>query len=278
VADRDPLKDARGPRSYRPGGSLRDRILSIDVIESAAAAVSILPSTAVVLGLQYRGSVRAETGPLAPIGVTGIQATARRYAYAERTASILVRFTPEGAACLGVPASELAHRSVAISDLLSPVRAGSLHEQVCEARTEAERIAAVEGFLADLPFVRDPLVTRALALLDDAAVAGRPAAIAAVARRLSVSERQLERRFARVVGVSPKQFATLRRFERAIELARGAPSLTEAALAAGYYDQSHFIRDVRRFAGVAPGVLLGDVGFVQAGHDRERHRERRGSP
>jgi methylphosphotriester-DNA--protein-cysteine methyltransferase len=58
------------------------------------------------------------------------------------------------------------------------------------------------------------------------------------------------------VGVTPKRYASLARFERALQLARGAASLTHAALDAGYYDQSHFIRDFTRFAGGPPGQFL----------------------
>lgn len=85
---------------------------------------------------------------------------------------------------------------------------------------------------------------------------GEPRSIPAVARKLSISGRQLERRFLARVGVSPRAYASLRRFERAVAIAKTAPSLTRAALDAGYYDQAHFNREVRRFTGQAPGVAL----------------------
>jgi methylphosphotriester-DNA--protein-cysteine methyltransferase len=103
--------------------------------------------------------------------------------------------------------------------------------------------------LAALPYEDDPLVTRAATLL---AGAHDEASVSSVAGVLGVSERQLERRFLARIGVTPKRFATLRRFERAVARATIAPSLTAAALDAGYYDQSHFIRDFRRFAGSSP--------------------------
>jgi AraC-like DNA-binding protein len=73
-----------------------------------------------------------------------------------------------------------------------------------------------------------------------------------------MSERQLERRFLARVGVTPRSWATLRRFERAVALAAATPDapLTNVALDAGYYDQSHFIRDVRRRAGQRPTTLF----------------------
>ena len=224
-------------------------MLSIDVVETDGGATVVLPSTHVVLGFQFRGRVHAGDHTLALAGVTGIQPTAKTYSYEANTGSLLVRFTPEGATCLGVPVAELTGRSVALDALLPRMRVEQAHEQLSEAEDAATRIAVVERLLAELPYESDPLVTRAAKLLADAR---DEASVSAVAVALGVSERQLERRFLARVGVTPKRFATLRRFERAVARASTAPSLTAAALDAGYYDQSHFIRDFRRFVGSSP--------------------------
>lgn len=240
--------------TFSPRAALRDRVAAIDVVDSAGGAQTVVPSAGAVLGFQVQGRVRAGDALLSTAGVTGIQPTARTYSYETPTTSILVRFTPQGAACLGAPASALASRSVALDDLLPAACVREAQGRLVEAREAQARVAIIEELLLGLPFARDRLVTRAIDLLD--ATSGEEPAIAAVARALGLSERQLERRFLQRVGVTPKRFATLRRFERAAALAVTAPSLTDAALAAGYYDQSHFIRDFRRFTGEAPGALL----------------------
>ena len=240
-------------RSFSPHRLLRSRVVAIDVVENDGGDALVLPSTSAVLGFQFRGRVRAGETTLARAGVTGLQGSARTYSYAGKTGSLLVRFTPQGAACLGVPAAALASRSVPLADLLPPARIAEACERLQEAPDDASRVAVIERFLMELPFARDPLVTRALEQLDGA---HHEAAVAAVARALGTSERQLERRFLARIGVTPKRFALLRRFERAVAGAATAPSLAAAALDAGYYDQSHFIRDCRRFTGGAPGDLL----------------------
>ncbi len=236
--------------TFRPPPLLRRRVAAIDVISSDGGDVVVLPSTSVVLGLQVRGRVKAGDSLLAPSGVTGIQSTARTYTYRRGTVSLLVRFNPGGAACLGVPVSALASRSVALDDLLPRARVATLHEQLSEASGDAARVALVERLLAELPSAGDSMVARALGLLDGAR---DDASVAAVARELGTSERQLERRFRARVGMTPKRFAVLRRFERALELAATSSSLTAIAVEAGYYDQSHFVRDFSRFAHASPG-------------------------
>lgn len=91
---------------------------------------------------------------------------------------------------------------------------------------------------------------------------GGAASISALSRDLGISNRYLERLFVRKVGVSPKFFARVIRFQRIFAALSGDvfPPLTELAQRAGYFDQSHFIRDFRALSGLTPGKFL-----------RERH-------
>src|SRR5690606_22911008 len=130
-------------QSFAPTPALRDRVMSIDVIDHGGGEVRVLPSTGAVLGLQVHGRVRARDGLLSPVGVTGIQGSARRYGYVGPTVSVLVRFAPQGASCLGVPASELADRSVALADLLSPSLAREASERLGEAGDTLARVQVV---------------------------------------------------------------------------------------------------------------------------------------
>ena len=78
-----------------------------------------------------------------------------------------------------------------------------------------------------------------------------------VASEAGISSRQLERRFLRDVGVSPKLLCRILRFQRvfhAVEQNDGG--WAEVAADCGYYDQPHLIRDFQQFAGQAPALLL----------------------
>jgi len=72
------------------------------------------------------------------------------------------------------------------------------------------------------------------------------------------SQRHFTARFRAQVGMAPKQFARVLRFQHAVGRMRGAPEpcWAEIAAAAGYYDQPHLNRDFRELAGVTPGELL----------------------
>ena len=88
--------------------------------------------------------------------------------------------------------------------------------------------------------------------------------IEAVAAEMSIGRRQMERGFRAALGMSPKGFQRLARFQqtaRELLLSKSAAGL-DAALAHGYYDQSHFIREFESFAKVAPGAFLTPRNFM----------------
>jgi AraC-like DNA-binding protein len=152
-----------------------------------------------------------------------------------------VRFRPGGAAqLLGMPMQELTDRVVPASDL----GLASLAEYATWPDLESALLALERG--------------RADSLVDEAArLLALSPDVAGAASLLGVSPRQLERRFKARVGMSPKYFARIRRFQRVFHaLERAGGGWVDAAAACGYYDQAHLIRDFRTFAGEPPSHLL----------------------
>lgn len=99
--------------------------------------------------------------------------------------------------------------------------------------------------------VPHPATLRAKAAID--AAPERPHPVAALARLAGVSPFHLERLFVRDLGVPLGEYALGRRVRlAAARIGAGVP-LAEAALAAGFYDQSHLTRHFRRRMGVPPG-------------------------
>lgn len=88
-----------------------------------------------------------------------------------------------------------------------------------------------------------------------------------LAGEIGWSRRHFSERFAREVGVSPKQAARLMRFERSGDLLRtgGWRSLAEVAAVAGYYDQAHMANEWRSMAGCPPSTWIAEeLPFLQA--------------
>ncbi len=68
----------------------------------------------------------------------------------------------------------------------------------------------------------------------------------------SLCERSMQRILRERTGLSPKKYADIVRFGQAVKLLGETSSITEAAHMSGFYDQSHFIREFRRFTGLTP--------------------------
>ena len=88
--------------------------------------------------------------------------------------------------------------------------------------------------------------------------AGRES-IDTLAHTAGVSGRQLERRFLREIGIGPKLFCRILRFQEVFRaLDRDDPNWAAVAADCGYYDQAHLIRDFQQFAQQTPSALISE--------------------
>lgn len=163
-------------------------------------------------------------------------------------------------AVLGVHASAIAGRIIPLEELWGDAATRRLFDRLAGARDTHDAAAVLESAIAErLASTHGPRVGSRLAL--NAADRLASANVSAVAVDLGVSERHLRRVFREAVGVSPKTFAKLVRFRRALGAAREDRPAGWASIAAGagYYDQAHLIAEFRAIAGVTPRVLLDEL-------------------
>jgi AraC-like DNA-binding protein len=169
-----------------------------------------------------------------------------------------VRFRPGMArAFLRTSATEFVDTSAALADVWGRDGA-ALERRLEESRQASARICQVEReLLRRVPAARPPQPCVAAALY---LIAGRRGMVTMreVSRFAGVSRQHLARRFAEDVGVSPKMFARVTRFRSLLALLPRVRlvSWSDAAAAAGYYDQSHLIADFRQFAATTPERFL----------------------
>jgi len=79
-----------------------------------------------------------------------------------------------------------------------------------------------------------------------------------LAKRNFVTVRQLERNFKKFIGISPKEFANILRFEFTLEKIKNNPqrkNLQEIAFECGYYDHSHLSNEIKRYTKLSPSQL-----------------------
>lgn len=168
-----------------------------------------------------------------------------------------VRFRPgKAAAFLTVPANELTDLRVPLDELW--LDAGEVREALSAGAGAVERVRALERVLASRVV---PSVVSAQNDVDEAirriVDAGGSLGITRLAPALGVTRQHLARRFAQLVGVSPKTFARVVRLGRVIERARAVPAgeainWSALALDVGYYDQAHLVDEFRELTGVTP--------------------------
>jgi AraC-like DNA-binding protein len=176
------------------------------------------------------------------------------------TAMLGISFHPHGAARLfRVPMCELTDSAVALEDLafLGARPLLLALERLRDRYSLREGLAALDALLqafAEGSFIGEGPV--AYAVLEMQRTGGL-VRIRGLADRLSWSSRQLQRRFRDAVGISPKLFCRMQRFQR-VFAAMDRPDSTwvGAAMDCGYYDQAHLIRDYREFSGKTPTSLL----------------------
>jgi transcriptional regulator GlxA family with amidase domain len=156
---------------------------------------------------------------------------------------------------LRFPICELTDSAIRLEDLSR--RLFRQLERVRELSSPTKAVAALDSILrafAEQAYIDDDPVSCAVRDLErtDGLMSVRD-----VADRIGWSTRQLQRRFKDTVGISPKLFGRMQRFQgvfRAMEDA--ASDWANAAVHRGYYDQAHLIRDFREFSGKTPSALL----------------------
>ena len=165
-------------------------------------------------------------------------------------------FAPGGFAPFSSDAVDLfTNRSIALEDLWGP-RARTLRDTLLEAPTPHARLRHLEAFLAAhlTPRLQRPTALRpeiAFALRHFAS-ASSIATVRETARSIGWSERRFSQVFREHVGLTPKTWCRLQRFQHAIHQLHAGIQVpwAELALDCGFYDQSHFANDFRAFSGI----------------------------
>jgi len=169
-----------------------------------------------------------------------------------------VHFKPGGAfPFLGAQPGELRNAHANLADLWGP-SGPDLRERLCAVGTHRERFRIMEEVLtARLGRSRNGHVAVALAMSAFGPY-GAGASVRDVARDVGMCQRRFSGVFADQVGLTPKVFCRILRFQHVLTLTSRFENLEWARIAStcGYFDQSHLINDFQRFSGSSPAEYL----------------------
>jgi AraC-like DNA-binding protein len=240
-----------------PSAALAPFIKQFIILESDSDFCSkTIPDTFLVMTFRYRGNVSRMVGEkketISCTSFSGLRRSGCDFYYTKGTANLLVLFHEGGIHAFSrIPAHELFGLSVNSENLFRSGELNEVIERLAEARNNSARIIVLEAF-----FLKKLVHEKSDPRIDDATRSIKQhhgvIRIKELANSLSISQDAFEKRFRTLVGTTPKQYASIVRLRSLIRNYPSYASLTEASYEAGYFDQSHFIKDFRLFTGQTP--------------------------
>ncbi|HAA15220.1 MAG TPA: AraC family transcriptional regulator [Cytophagales bacterium] len=179
-----------------------------------------------------------------PIGVTGI---------------FSARFHPDGFLPFSdFPADKMKNTAISVGDLFG-TEGILLESHILNAPSTEARIKVLERFLFDQLTLKKNMDRVIKSTVEIILTANGQLTIEALTQSTPISQRQLERRFAKAIGLSPKQLAKTIRLQTALKklLSNNYTSLTSLAHEGEFYDQAHFNKDFKKFTGHTPREVYG---------------------
>jgi AraC-like DNA-binding protein len=171
--------------------------------------------------------------------------------------TIGVQFHPGGAfPFLRMPASEVSEQTLTL-DQLWGAEGADLRARVLETTTPEHKFRLLEQWLLQRltrPLERNPAVAYALQQFQ----VSPSLAVGRMVDKIGFSQRHFIQLFTTEVGLTPKVFSRVRRFQQAVTTIGNCKTVdwVSLALECGYYDQAHFIHDFETFSGITPATYL----------------------
>jgi len=174
--------------------------------------------------------------------------------------SFAICFYPYGFAnFVRTPLKDLLDVETPLSSLFGEPTANDLEQQMINASDTDNRIQIIESFLLSRLKESDTIQHIVKSTVDMLLESKGSLSINSILENQSSNRRQLERSFAKQIGISPKQLGKAIRLQTALNLLlNNSENLTNVAYESEYFDQAHFIKDFKEFMGITPKEYLGD--------------------
>jgi AraC-like DNA-binding protein len=255
-------------RSHPPGAALEpyvERFWYCSGYDGIHRKERVLPDGRFQLVVSLSGApLRApSTTPAEPGRASGSLVLGMRSRFAVIDTATLqsamgVVFRPGGTrAFFDEPAAAFLNESVPLDQVWGSA-ADDLRNRLRAASTVTSRFRALEDALLQRIDVRRQLHAAVRYALREIARASPGRSVLAVAREAGMSRRRFAQLFREQVGLTPKLYSRLARFQRVLRTigTGAAANWADLALSGGFCDQPHLVHEFREFSGLAPGTYL----------------------
>jgi AraC-like DNA-binding protein len=212
------------------------------------------------LTIEYRNGLVARTGQVSFVGAHSYARASIRFS--GKIESFAVFFQPFGLWQLfRLPNRELNDHAYGAPEVIAGGSLSRIWNRMAEAVNFHQRVAIMNDFLfqkAAGGLSQTPIMSAATHIFRNHGIRS----LASAADGVGLSLRQFERRFLTEVGLSPKRFARISRFQMSLDAKVRKPERTWISIAHefGYHDQMHMLHDFSDLGAASPGRLLAQIG------------------
>jgi AraC-like DNA-binding protein len=243
-------------QTFSPSEALKPYILFYSYIEMPdGMTCNIVPGTTFVMGFYSNGfSSRNSDNSTKPLQqeIFGLQDGPRSFYSYGATRMVTVHFNNLGVqSFINAPLHEIFNSEASLNNFYRQQTVRDIEEQFLSAPSPQASIQLIDKFLQSR-FTNasvEPLVLHALRLIRQ--TRGQ-IPMKQLSDAIHCSQSLIEKKFKKTMGLSPKKFSSLVRFNSTIYHHQPTIPLTQKAYNAGYFDQAHFTREFKAFTGFPP--------------------------
>jgi AraC-like DNA-binding protein len=237
-----------------------DKIISVENDTYNFQDKIVMPDNSIVLAFQcgkpISEKIDEKQWPLSGSNVFGQMTRSKKYVYPSGCKTIIVKFKSWAASSfLNNNLDEYTDRSISLSSISDKYFAATAGERITSSLNTKEIVMDILSQMFNYKAI-DKSVLLAINIINQSN--GR-IKVADLAYMVCNSKRNFERKFKDTTGLTPKKFIANTRFRTALQLIGRNYKLSNTAYYCGYYDQAHFIHDIKSITGFTPEKILAEL-------------------
>lgn len=229
-----------------------------------ASPYKVLPDLFVVMGFQYSGALSllmdGKKNLLKRCGISGLQTRFKEFQPEHtQTKTLLIKFYPWAIPLLfKESAHHLHNQAIGLAELIGYRRMDLLEEELLNTEDTSRLANAMQTFLIQLHLTSDKSAkTDIISLTKEILANPQINSVNSLAKNYGYSTRTLERHFKEMIGLSPKKFLQVKRFQQTFKQLQTNLPISHILANNDYYDQAHFINEFKQISGFTPGEIIG---------------------